>query len=397
MFAAPSSMRRALATAAALASVVSVTCGQPRHFPIEQGTDFSEVKSDAATADGSAILGDDSNSQVPTCSLGPEGGVCDCVDQPLLGTPPTLYFILDRSGSMSEENKWTAIRQALLQVVTSLGPRADFAAAVFPSPRSSDECAPGLEVFAPARGDSPAGLTGPIETNFFSSFSSIPAAGGTPTAATLKALFPRITSLGGAVYVILATDGGPNCNAAAECGAGTCTINIEETYAGCTVDGPTNCCADAGPGSPYDCLDSNPTYEAVKDFADAGVPVFIMGIPGSAPYASLLDQLAQAGGTARASEPLYYAVGSADQQALEDALSAIAATVTGTCTLALNAAPNPTLVNVFLDEQPLAQSGPDGWTLDGAVITILGASCQKILAGSILDVRVVVGCPTYIR
>jgi hypothetical protein len=111
----------------------------------------------------------------------------------------------------------------------------------------------------------------------------------------------------------------------------------------------------------------------------------------------LLDQLAQAGGTARASEPLYYAVGSDDQGALEQALSAIAATVTGTCTLTLNSPPDPTLVNVFFDEQPIVQSGTDGWTLDGSVVTVLGASCQAILTGSVLDVRVVVGCPTYIR
>jgi hypothetical protein len=59
-------------------------------------------------------------------------------------------------------------------------------------------------------------------------------------------------------------------------------------------------------------------------------------------------------------------------------------------------------VNVFFDGSPVPQAGPDGWTLtttreDGGsqtTVTVLGASCQKILAGDVLDVRVVAGCPT---
>jgi hypothetical protein len=84
------------------------------------------------------------------------------------------------------------------------------------------------------------------------------------------------------------------------------------------------------------------------------------------------------------------------------------------------------LVNVFFDEQPLptgsgcnddvdgdAQAGgadSDGdetqsvsvsatcnWTLRGQTIQILGASCNRILDGEILDVRVVAGCPTVVH
>ena len=401
MFTSPMTIRRAVAGRLALVIVFIVACGQPRNFPTE-GDDYlggasSGGSTGGGTSEGGIIDEGDASAAVPTCTLGPEGGVCDCVDQPLLGDPPTLYFVLDRSGSMNDDNKWLAVREALFGVVVSLGPRARIGAAVFPDPTSEEECAAGVEVFAPMRGDSPAGTEGPVEASFFSRFSSIPASGGTPTCATLQALYARLTSLPGVVYVILATDGGPNCNAEAQCDAGQCTVNIEAAYPECPVGGPPNCCAASGGGSALDCLDSDPTTQAVQAISDAGIPVYVMGIPGSGPYASLLDQLAQAGGTPRASEPLYYAVGSADQGALQQALSAIAASVTGTCTLALSGAPNPGLVNVFFDEQPLNQAGPDGWTLDGGVVTILGASCRQILAGAILDVRVVVGCPTYVR
>jgi hypothetical protein len=143
---------------------------------------------------------------------------------------------------------------------------------------------------------------------------------------------------------------------------------------------------------------------AVRTLANAGVPVYVIGVPQSEPYAALLDQLAQAGGTARGSEPQYYAASASDPSELLTALKKIAAQITGTCTLTLSAAPpDPSLVNVILDGALLKQSGPDGWTLttahaDGgaqSIVTVLGASCQRILDGDVLEVRVVVGCPTF--
>jgi hypothetical protein len=220
------------------------------------------------------------------------------------------------------------------------------------------------------------------------------AAGGTPTAATLRALAASIEGFGGRTYVILATDGGPNCNAGATCAVAQCTDNIEN-QPGCPPGGTHNCCTDPNFGAGLACLDAQPTIDAVTAIANAGVPVYVMGVPGSAPYANLLDQLAQAGGTARGSEPQYYAVDTADEGAFYTAMSKIAAKITGTCTLTLDhVPPDPGLLNVYLDGQPLPQAGPDGWTLNGTIVFILGASCQKILAGDVLSVQVVAGCPT---
>jgi hypothetical protein len=322
------------------------------------------------------------------CNLGPEGGVCACVDQPLLGDAPTIYFVLDRSGSMLELNKWSNIQAVLEKLVVALGPRASVGAAVFPDPKE-DQCAPGVQVFPPHRGDAPAGTPGPTADTLATVLHKIPAAGGTPTATTLSALLARLTGLSGKTFVILATDGGPNCNSNAMCTTAECTNNIDNTT-GCPPDGQ-NCCS----SQPESCLDSQPTIDAVTAIAAAKIPVYVVGVPGSAPYANLLDQLAQAGGTARASEPLYYAIDSADQTALLSVLSGIAAQITGTCALDLGSVPpDPNLVNVFFDERALPQMGPDGWTLDGTTVTILGASCKRILTGGVLDVRVVAGCPT---
>lgn len=344
------------------------------------------------------VLVIDASANPPTCNLGPEGGVCACADEPLLVDVPNLYFVLDRSGSMGELDKWVNVQLVLENLTISLGPRASVGAAVFPNPAvrpnvvpAPDQCMTGLEVLPPQQGDAPAGTPGPAEARLINVLSRIPAWGGTPTAATLQSLLPRLTSFPGKTYVILATDGGPNCNATAVCSADQCTANIEGA---CQAN--TNCCLDnSANGGPVACLDAQPTLDAVTQIAAAGIPVYVVGVPGSAPYATLLDELAQAGGTARGSEPQYYAIDSADQTALAAAISSIAAKITGSCTLDLdNVPPDPGLVNVFLDEHVLPQDGPDGWTMNGATVTISGASCQKILNGDVLDVRIVAGCPT---
>jgi hypothetical protein len=379
---------RALVATFALAPVSG--CGSPEPPPDYSG--FAPGPPQAL--DGGSTSGFDLGGppRVPMCSLGPEGGVCACADEPLALDPPNIYFVLDRSGSMNELNKWINIQLVLESLTIGLGPRATFGAAVFPSP-ALDGCAPGIEIFPPTAGDRPAGSPGPTEAALITVLSQIPASGGTPTAATLASLLPRLMSLPGKTYVILATDGGPNCNANAACDVDLCTFNIENDM-GCPAGGSPNCCTDPN-GGELACLDEGPTIQAVQSIAAAGIPVYVVGVPGSAPYASLLDQLAMAGGTGRGGEPQYYAIDTADQGALESALSSIAAKITGTCTLSLSNSPSdPGLVNVFLDEKVLPQSGPDGWTLDGTNVTIAGASCQKILDGDVLDVRIVAGCPT---
>ncbi len=206
--------------AAGLYVVMAAGCGgSSRPHPLGDST-FTGGASGTDLADGGGTtLGTSTSSEPPMCTLGPNGGVCACVDQPLLLDPPNLYFVLDRSSSMTIDNKWATIIKVLGQLVIDLGPRANLGAAVFPDPGgpSPDDCTTGIEVFATRRGDSPAGQAGPTAIALLTELGHISAAGGTPTAATLQALAPHIESLPGTTYVILATDGGPNCNASATC------------------------------------------------------------------------------------------------------------------------------------------------------------------------------------
>jgi hypothetical protein len=441
---------------------------------------------------GTPFFVNDASPSVPTCNLGPNGNVCACVDQPLLGEVPNLYFVLDRSGSMNDDGKWGTIVNVLTQVVLDLGPRVNVGIAVFPDPAEPpsqtapgvpNECAVGIPLVPLSPGDAVSGTLGPTATEILTVLGRVGAQGGTPTAATLSALPPLLKTFPGKTYVILATDGGPNCNSSAMCDAANCELDIESSP-GCMTS--TNCCAGGGSGgNSEDCLDAEPTTNAVQALAADGFPVYVVGVPGSAPYAALLDTLAIAGGTARdpnGAGPQYYNVATTDEPAFQAALFQVAAKVAGSCTLKLDAVPpNPSLVNVFLDEQPLAtgagcidpgatETGADdamalsdalaasdattpndataqadaiaasdamlqsdaiaasvdarspdsasgamppsppvtaseagaapstcNWVLEGQTVTVLGAACQEIMSGDVLDVRVVAGCPTVIH
>jgi hypothetical protein len=396
---------RSHAAAALCAALVYLACGaagcsgsaRPQQLGGSEfsGADTLNTSFSDGGSSGSPLL---TQSGPPMCNLGPNGGVCACVDQPLVFDAPNLYFVLDRSGSMNEDQKWPSVITTMGNLAVDLGPRANIGAAVFPDPTSSDTCGPGLEIFPTTPGDPTPGQVGPTSTRLLEILGAIDASGGTPTAVTLTALAGHIQALGGKTFVILATDGGPNCDATLMCGADQCQPNLEDDV-DCAPGGPSCCTPDTGGNE--SCLDSAATIAAVGALAASGIPVYVVGVPGPGPYeepGQILDQLATAGGTARASEPLFYQATTTDQSELQAIFDQVAAQATASCTLTLNnVPPDPTEVNVFLDEQPLPQSGANGWSLDGQTVTILGESCTEVLNGTVLDVRVVAGCPTVTR
>jgi hypothetical protein len=378
---------------------------------------------------------------VPDVGIAPSPdaqGLCGNSFLDITGDPPNLYFVIDRSGSMGEivdgRTKYDAVAIATVALVRSLGSRANVGAAVFPGPLANDDrpCIAGDEVYPATAGDplrgGLCGNDGPV-TRAFSTAISLPSGvspkGSTPTAATLTALLPKLASLRGRTVVLLATDGGPNCNANTTCDTSSCIPNIEGA-SGCTPS--VNCCDPAVFG-PASCLDREGTTSAVAKLFARGIRTYVVGIPGSAPYANLLNELATAGGTARAGmSTAYYDVEHIGE--LDDVLATIGATVTLSCQVHLaNQPPDPGLVNVYLDGQ-LIKHGPNGWLWAGSdvdasagdattavdaidessapaeagpsaeasvpftEVDLVGEACAMLESGKYRRLQVVFGCPT---
>ncbi|MEO8876467.1 MAG: vWA domain-containing protein [Polyangiaceae bacterium] len=360
------------------------------------GSDRPPISGDQAFPDQDASVGftTEGGSLCDTTLV--DGGPCGCLEISLLTDQPNLYFVLDRSGSMLDDGKWQTVRQVVANVVEKIGPRAKFGVALFSDP-AGQGCTPGKEVMPVRTGDSPAGTAG-VTTNEVIATTSVGASGGTPTATTLLALAPAIEALPGRTFVILATDGGPNCNGSAICDAAHCIANIENV-AGCPTGGPFDCCTNTtgAPDANLNCLDADPTIDAIAALKTKNVPTYVVGIPGSAPYASLLDQLALAGGTARGSEPQYYSVSSTGSAAIDAALAQIAAKITATCVFPLAPVPpHPELLNIYFDDVVVPQDATNGWTYADGTVTLVGSACDRVLSGEVLNLRVIAGCPTVI-
>lgn len=376
-------------------TVLALACGTER--PPPEGNAAAQP---AKGSSGSAF-GDRGGTKPPGCGITPggtsggvqppgEGSQCECIDVPLFVDPPTLYFVLDRSGSMQVADKWNQVRVAIGRIMRGLGPRANFGAAMFPGAMSVG-CNAGDEIMAVRPGDAPSsGADGPTTTALLTATRVNPG-GGTPTGPTLEGVRSRLASNPGSTFVILATDGAPNCNPRATCGYDECQANIEEIQ-GCPKEGPRNCC-EPPIGQPEDCNDSGGTLAAIASLKAAGIPVYVLGLPGGEAYATLLDAMAVAGGTALPSSPKYFAVNAASGDVMLAALKRIAAQIAGTCTFDLKDSANASLVNVYVDDVVLPFEPVNGWTIEGNKVTLVGAACDRVKSGDALAVRIIAGCP----
>jgi hypothetical protein len=337
---------------------------------------------------------------------------------------PNLYFILDASGSMGDplsadatQTKYEASIAAITSVLKSIGHRVSYGAALFPRP-AQDSCQPGMQVFETQPGDSVAcalsGKTGTVLSTLVRRLHAYTPAGGTPLSETLASLVPMLTALSGKTAVILATDGAPNCNPNATCASNLCETNLSHwQYSnGLVCEAPVNCCdPSVVTNGPLDCVDNVATNEALSQLKAASIPTYVIGLPSATTLSAVLDSMAVAGGTARATSPRYYETD--DAQSLADTLRRIATSIAVSCTMKLSQSPpNWAQVAVYFDNalipalrddswNPLDAGDPtssgDGWRQVGAsTLQISGAYCDELLTGDVMQVQIASGCPTYI-
>ena len=387
-------------TAVFIAFVLAVSCSPEREVGPAVHQSPREPEPDASVIDSGAP---------------DDAGFCGEEFLREVNNAPTLYFVVDRSGSMLEEipgsilSKYQAARSTLADVLLTLGHRLRYGAAVFPPWRTSTGCEPGEEIFETRPGDPPSfaaeGVLGPELRSLLDRLGSAVPEGGTPTAPTLRALTPMLESIGGDTSVVLMTDGAPNCNAALSCTSGDCSLNIEgRVVGGRSCSGAVNCCDSdqVGEGAESYCVDSAESVVALEELASHGIRTYVVGMPGAEAYAEVLDRLAVAGGTARAvpeGEALYYAV--SDQAELNAAIREIGTGIAIRCEIELEEAPaEPSLVNVYFDGELVPRDADNGWDWgrdDFTRIEVLGEACAELESGDVLEARAIFGCETVLR
>jgi hypothetical protein len=337
-------------------------------------------------------------------------GPCGEVSIPAVEAPPNLSFIIDHSASMGEElagsglSKYENARIALSRVLRAVGHRVNYGAAIFPGLDGVSGCEAGDQLMKIAPGDDPsyarAGRTGPRLRDLLQRLTIADVDGGTPVAATLDEMRPILAELAGETFVVLITDGAPNCNREIACGADECGPNIEGgSVAGFACAGEYNCCepSSQNPAANLACVDGDASVMAVAALSDIGIETFVVGMPGSEPYRDLLNAMADVGGRARPGALKYYPV--EDTGELEASLKEIAASVAIACEIPLDyEPPDPDYVNVYFDGSLVEYDPADGWMwTEAGHVAIRGEACAQLSAGDVLEVQILAGCRTEVK
>lgn len=324
--------------------------------------------------------------------------------------PPDLMIVLDRSGSMmrttdgknpanpedmavGQPTRWSYTKGAIQSVLTATEADISWGMKTFPTCAASDMLFTPMEAgtrFPPAYACLPdschlAGGVTPPSLGNGAALTTLLASeemllkvdkGATPTAPAIDEAVAllKARATGRPQYILLATDGAPNC--------GIDPATMKRTY---TVD------------------DAVGAVKAVADAKAAGIDVFVLGIAIKDPAATTdmallkahqtLNMMADAGGRARAGEIKYYpATNEADIKAAVTEIAAAAVT----CSLSL-AQPPPAdaLSRVDADGMMIPQSETEGWVFgpEKKSVVLTGTYCAKRKAGELKKVIVSFGCP----
>lgn len=291
---------------------------------------------------------------------------------------PTVMLIADRSGSMNTRfsnagSRWVVLASALGKALPPVDATMQLGLLMFPAVGTS-------------RNDVSCGLPGAVNLlpalhnvqPLLSTLKATSASGATPTADAIalagKALL-NFRSAKSARAMVLATDGGPNCNSA--------------------LDPKTCICADLGQNCRRDgslCLDDQRTVDRLASFANQGVPTYVIGI-GNDASAATLDAMAVAGGRPQANATHKY-YGVTNETELDTALVTIRDQV-GVCTYLTTSVPDETgTIRLYIDGKLVPYDAKNGWVwIDqrNGEIVLAGSWCD-LVTSSPLNVVAEVSC-----
>ena len=164
-----------------------------------------------------------------------------------------VALVLDKSGSMNDPlgagTRWSAMKTAVGTALDQVKGTLAFGLEFFPNAMSAGQT---CDVLA---GEAaiviPIGPGATTVPQIVKAFDANPPGGGTPTATALARAYDYFTigggkDLPGDRFVLLATDGGPDCNPSLTCPTDSCTVNLDDPQRTCgprtASGGAANCC-----------------------------------------------------------------------------------------------------------------------------------------------------------
>ncbi|NMC69051.1 MAG: VWA domain-containing protein [Myxococcales bacterium] len=307
---------------------------------------------------------------------------CDQEEFEIARVIPDMLIVLDRSNSMFDEESWNPVREAIYAVTAEMDREIWFGLMLFPNVTGSPVCSGSTAQCEP--GHEP--LVGVAEGNGIpirDALGPMLTCGGTPTAQTLqnaRAYLDTLAADGHPKFILLATDGAPNCNSALDGYSCVCT----NPSGGCSINN-------------LNCLDDARTMAIVEDIRASGIQIFVLGIRTSE-WSDILNEMAARGGTGGA----FFAEDPASMRAaFEDIAGSIAS-----CEFDMRApdpSADPDRVNFYFDGV-VVPSDSDGtcdngwaWT-DGTHtrVEFCGSYCDDLLGRRVTNVSATWGCPTVL-
>lgn len=308
---------------------------------------------------------------------------CDQEEFEIARVIPDMLIVLDRSNSMFDDGYWNPVRDAIYGVTMDMDLEIWFGLMIFPNVVGTPACSGTTAQCEP--GHEP--LVGVAEGNAFAirdALGPMLTCGGTPIAQTLqnaRAYLDTLSADGHPKFILLATDGAPNCNAALDGGSCVCT----NPMGGCGLN-------------PSNCLDDARTVAVVEDIRAAGIQVFVLGI-GTSEWMDILNEMAARGGTGAA----FLAE---DTAAIRETFDEIAGSI-ASCEFDMRApdpTADPTRVNFYFDDVVVPSDNADGtcdngwaWTDAGHTrVQFCGSYCDALLGRTVTNISATWGCPTVL-
>jgi len=311
---------------------------------------------------------------------------CEEVGFPVAGHPPDILILLDRSNSMAggAPSCWDSVTSALVTVTGEMDPMINFGLMVFPY--GSVECAapsgvPEVAIGEEDNADVIATTLGALG----------PDGGGTPTTLAMSAAANYLTGLtdGSQKYILLATDGGPNCSSDMDLQCGTCTTTQLDGMSCYTHN---------------DCLDDVAAILLAEQIhVEQGIAIYVVGMGGvlDSVYLDVMTSIAAAGGTG----DFYPADTPADLAAALDEIAADAVECTFNVdwdALGEGVSTDPSLVNVFAEGVvvPYDDDCSDGYGwqwIDTDTIGLCDVLCEQYKNGEVTEITATFGCETIVE